>query len=263
MAGLTTRTITTRRGLAVDVLEGGSGAPVVFQHGVTGLLPEEPMLAALAEHFTVYAPTFPGFAEHEGEEALEDMLDFTLHGLDVLDALGLERTALVGHSFGGMVAAEMASLQNTRFDRVALLAPYGLWVDEAPIADVFATLPFELASMLFADAEAGQKVLLGGQDFSDNEALTAFMVANARRMGTAGKVLFPVPNRRLSKRLPRIEAETLIVWGREDNLIPAIYAGHWEKAIDRASVVEIADAGHVLTAERPAEVAEALVKFLG
>ncbi len=263
MAALGKRTITTRRGLEVDVLEGGQGAPVVYQHGLTGLLPEEPMLAALAEHFMVYAPTFPGFGEHEGEEALEDMLDFTLHGLDVLDALGLERTALVGHSFGGMVAAEMASLQNARFDRVALLAPFGLWIDEHPIADVFATLPFELASMLFAAAESGQKVLLGGQDFSDNEALTAFMVANARRMGTAGKVLFPVPNRRLSKRLPRLEAEALVVWGREDALIPAIYAGHWQKAIGSASVVEIEGAGHMLTAERPAEVAEALVKFLG
>lgn len=263
MSTFVTRVLETRRGLSVEVRQGGDGPPLVFQHGLTGLLAEEPLLDRLAERFTVHAPVWPGFGEQAGEEQLEDMLDFTLHGLDVLDALAVERPILVGHSLGGMIAAEMASLQNGRFDRLALLAPFGLWVDAHPIADPFATLPFELPPMLFADAEAGQKTLLGGQDFSDDAALTAFMVANARRMGTAGKVLFPVPNRRLSKRLPRVEAKTLVVWGREDELIPPAYARTWEAAISDARAVEIAGAGHMLTYERAAEVAEALAKFLG
>ena len=66
----------------------------------------------LAERFHVFAPLWPGFGEEPGEELLEDMLDFTLHGLDVVEALGLERPHLVGHSMGGMIAAEMACVAN-------------------------------------------------------------------------------------------------------------------------------------------------------
>lgn len=263
MTSYASRRLHTRRGIAFEVREAGRGAPLVFLHGLTGLLDEEPLLDSLAQHFHVFAPTWPGFGDEEGEEQIEDMLDFSLHGLDMLDALELERTHLVGHSFGGMVAAEMACLQDARIDRLGLLAPYGLWVDADPIADAFATIPFDLPGLFFADAELGQKILTAGFDFTNNRALTNFMVANARRMGTAGKVLFPIPNRRLSKRLYRLRAETLIVWGREDALIPPVYAEHWEKAIANAKRIEVAGAGHMLTCERPAEVAAALVRFLG
>ena len=263
MSPYANRLIETRRGISLNVREAGDGPPLVFLHGLTGVLEEEPLLDSLAKHFRVLAPTWPGFGEEEGEEKIEDMLDFTLHGIDVLDALEVDRPHVVGHSFGGMIAAEIACLQNRRVDRLALLAPYGLWQDEDPIADAFATTPFDLPALLFADAEAGQRVLTAGFDFSNNEALTNFMVANARRMGTAGKVLFPIPNRRLSKRLYRLEAETLIVWGADDALIPAVYGEFWEAQIDRASRVEVAKAGHMLTCEQPDEVAEALIKFLG
>ena len=258
----TERTVTTRKGLTIPVRSAGEGEPIVFLHGLVGLAEDEPFLDALAERHAVSAPTWPGFGEREGEDAIEDMLDFALHGLDVIDALGLGRVRLVGHSFGGMVAAEMACLQADRFERVGLVAPFGLWVDDAPIADAFATMAFDLPGLLFADAEAGQRALASGLDFSDDGALTRFMVDNARRMGTAGKVLFPVPNRRLSKRLYRLESETLVAWGAEDALIPPLYAAHWEKALARGRRVEIAGAGHMVTLEAAAPLAEAMLDFL-
>ena len=263
MSRFTSRTVVTQRGLAVDVREGGRGAPLVFLHGLTGLLEDEPLLDLLSEDYRVFAPTWPGFGEAEGEEQIEDMLDFTLHGLDVLDALELERPLVVGHSFGGMIAAEMACLQPERIARLALLAPFGLWRDSHPIADAFATTPFDLPALLFSDGEEGQKVLTAGLDFSNNTALTNFMVANARRMGTAGKVLFPIPNRRLSKRLYRLRSETLIVWGADDVLIPPAYAAEWEKAIPGARRVEVASAGHMLTVEQSVSVANALKQVFG
>ncbi len=262
MVAWTERTITTRKGLTIPVRSAGQGEPLVFLHGLVGLLDDEPFLDALAERYAISAPVWPGFAEQEGEDRIEDMLDFALHGLDVVDALGIERARLVGHSFGGMIAAEMACLEVGRFERLGLVAPFGLWVDEAPIADAFATMALDLPGLLFADAAAGQRALASGLDFSDDGALTRFMVANARRMGTAGKVLFPVPNRRLSKRLYRLEAETLVAWGADDALIPPVYAAHWEKAIARCRRVEIAEAGHMVTAEAPAALAEAMLEFL-
>jgi pimeloyl-ACP methyl ester carboxylesterase len=253
----------TRRGIKCRVREAGAGAPLVFLHGAGGLLPDEPLLAKLAERFHVLAPVWPGFGEDAGEERLEDMLDFTLHGWDVVEALGLERPHLVGHSMGGMIAAEMACVNNAGLGKLALLAPVGLWLDAHPIPDLFATPPWELPGLLFFDPAAGQKALLAGLDFGNDAALTRFMVENARRLGTAGKILFPIPNRRLSKRLYRLRADTLLVWGREDKLIPPVYASRWQELVPRARLAWIERAGHMLHLEQPGGVAEAIAGFLG
>ncbi len=256
------RKIETRKGIRLAVREAGSGPPLVFMHGIAGLLPEEPLLERLAEQFHVLAPVWPGYGEEEGEGKLEDMLDFSLHGFDVLEALALERPQLVAHSLGGMVAAEMAALNGSVLDRLVLLAPYGLWHDDAPIADIFAVTPFDQPALLFADADAGQKMLAAGLDFSHDGALTDFMVGNARRLGTAGKVLFPIPNRRLSKRLYRVTNDTLIVWGSADRLIPPVYASYWQAQLPNARTAAIDGAGHMLQVEQPQAVAEAIEKFL-
>ncbi|MGH7288381.1 MAG: alpha/beta fold hydrolase, partial [Myxococcota bacterium] len=76
------RTLETRKGIKFRVREAGSGAPLVFLHGAGGLLPEEPLLERLAERFHVFAPLWPGYGDEPGEDLLEDMLDFTLHGFD-------------------------------------------------------------------------------------------------------------------------------------------------------------------------------------
>jgi pimeloyl-ACP methyl ester carboxylesterase len=257
------RSIETRRGIKCRVRELGAGAPLVFLHGAGGLLPEEPLLAKLAERFHVFAPIWPGFGEEPGEDLLEDMLDFTLHGLDVVEALGLERPHLVGHSLGGMIAAEMACVNNGGFGKLVLLAPVGLWLDAHPIPDLFATPPWELPGLLFADPAAGQKLLLAGLDFGNDAALTRFMVDNARRLGSAGKILFPIPNRRLSKRLYRLRAETLLVWGRSDKLVPPAYASRWQELIPKARLAWVESAGHMLPLEQPAAVAKEIATFLG
>ena len=193
------RAIETARGVRCRVLEGGGGAPLVFLHGAAGLLRDNPFLDALARRYSVFAPELPGYGESTGEELLEDMLDFTLHGWDVVAALGLDRPHLVGHSMGGMIAAEMACLAPRDLGKLVLASAAGLWMDEHPIPDVFALLPFELVEVLFHDTARGSALLTGGLDLADMDALKTFYLANARRMAMAGKILFPVPNRRVTQ----------------------------------------------------------------
>ncbi|MEL7210185.1 MAG: alpha/beta fold hydrolase, partial [Actinomycetota bacterium] len=203
-------TVATARGVDVDVRRfgDGTGAPVVWFHGLVGLTDDEPALAALAgAGFDVHAPVWPGYGPIENEGSIEDMLDFALLGWDIVDALGLDRQPhLIGHSFGAMIAAEMACVARNDLARLALVAPYGLWLDEHPIPDPFAVLPFQLAELLLADPDNAGKLVRSGQDLSTDEGLAEFMVANSRRLGTAGKIMFPIPNRRLSKRLYRLTA---------------------------------------------------------
>lgn len=256
------RHVETRKGIRARVLEAGSGPPLISLHGAGGLFPEEPLLERLAERFTVYAPEWPGYGEEATEDLLEDMLDFALHGWDLIEALGLERgPLLVGHSMGGMIAAEMACLAPQSLEGLVLIDSAGLWIDEHPIPDLFATLPFELPELLFFDPKQGEGLLAGGLDFSDLGALQNFMVRNARRLGTAGKILYPVPNRRLSKRLYRQSAPTLVLWGREDRFIPPVYAERFCELLPRAELVWIEKAGHMAPYEQPDSVAEAIAKF--
>jgi len=260
---MNTRVIETRRGARCRVLEGGSGAPLVFLHGAGGLFAENPFLDQLAGRYHVFAPELPGYGESTGEDLLEDMLDFTLHGWDVVAALGLERPHLVGHSMGGMIAAEMACVAPRDLGKLALVSAAGLWLDEHPIPDLFTLLPFEFAPLLFHDPAKGAALLTGGVDFSNQEALKEFYIGNSRRMAMAGKILFPVPNRRVSKRLYRLSAETLILWGASDKLIPPVYALQWAKLIPQATVVTLEDAGHMLPYDQPEACVSALTAFFG
>src|SRR5262245_24426833 len=122
------RLIETKRGAKVRVFEAGSGTPLVFLHGAGGLLAENLFLDRLAERYHVFAPEFPGYGESIGEELLDDMLDFTLHGWDVVATLGLSKPHLIGHSMGGMIAAEMACIAPHDLAKLVLVAPAGLWI---------------------------------------------------------------------------------------------------------------------------------------
>ena len=257
------RWVETSRGARCRVFEAGGGAPLVFLHGAGGLLAENPFLDALAARFHVLAPELPGFGESTGEDLLEDMLDFTLHGWDVVDALGLERPHLVGHSMGGMIAAEMACLVPRGLGRLVLASAAGLWLDAHPIPDLFALLPHQLAEILFHDPARGAALLTAGVKADDPAAVREFYIAHTRRLTMAGKILFPIPNRGVARRLYRLRAPTLVLWGASDRLIPPPYAERWASLIPGAKVSIIAEAGHMLPYEQPDAFTAAVGGFLG
>jgi pimeloyl-ACP methyl ester carboxylesterase len=159
---------------------------------------------------------------------------------------------------GGMIAAEMAAVAPHQLSRLALVAPAGLWLDAHPIPDIFALLPYQMPELLFHDVEAGRKAMTSGARMDDPEWLKNFLVTNARQLGMAGKLLFPIPDRGLSERLYRIRARTLLVWGESDRLIVPAYATAWEKAIAGAQLLWVPKAGHLAPHERPEAVADAI-----
>ncbi|MBV8089559.1 MAG: alpha/beta fold hydrolase, partial [Alphaproteobacteria bacterium] len=116
----------------VRVFESGSGTPLLFLHSAGGLTEDSPFIAALARRWHVFAPLLPGYGDSEGAESLRDMLGVTLHSFDVIEVLGLDRPILVGHSLGGMIAAEMAAVAPREVERLGLIAPAGLWLDDHP-----------------------------------------------------------------------------------------------------------------------------------
>jgi pimeloyl-ACP methyl ester carboxylesterase len=180
---------------------------------------------------------------------------------DVVGALGLKNPILVGHSMGGMIAAEMAAICPREVSRLALIAPAGLWLDDHPVADVFTKLPYEMPALLFHDEAAGAARLTAGLKMDDPKFLQAYLVANARQLGMAGRLLFPIPERGLSERLYRVTAKTVLVWGDSDKLIVPAYGDAFQSAIARSQLVRVAKAGHMLPQEQPAAVIDALARL--
>ena len=254
------KTVATHH-VPVRYYEAGSGQPLVYLHASGGLMADDPFLSALATRYRVIAPLLPGYGPSEECEQLRTMLDITLHTWDVIDALGLRDPVLVGHSMGGMIAAEMAAIAPHSVSRLALLAPAGLWLDAHPIPDLFAMLPYEYPKYLYHDVEAGTARMTAGTQLDNPEWLKAFLVTNARQLGMAGKLLFPIPDRGLAQRLYRIRAKTVIVWGESDRLIVPAYGKAFQAAIAGSQLVMVPRAAHLVPQEQPAAVIDALARL--
>jgi pimeloyl-ACP methyl ester carboxylesterase len=251
----------------IQVLEGGDGEPLLFLHGAGGIAAWEGALQRLARKHHVYAPLLPGFGESSGLEYLEDQFDLFQHGFDVIEALGLERPYVVGDSLGGWMAAEMAALRPKEIGRLALAAPVGLWRDEAPVVDLFGSMAHELAPFLFHDMScpAAQQMLGLTQLFSNKDDRTKeqieTLIGMSRGFRTVAKFLFPIPESGLERRLWRIKAPTLVIWGAEDRFISPIYAEIFREKIKGAEVVKIPNAGHLVGIESPERYADAVISW--
>jgi pimeloyl-ACP methyl ester carboxylesterase len=146
-------------------------------------------------------------------------------------------------------------------ERLGLIAPAGLWLDDYPIPDLFAKLPHELPELLFHDPALGERLMAPGGDLDDPKLLEAFMIRNARQLTMASKLLFPVPDRGLVERLYRIRARTVIVWGEDDRMIPPAYGEAFRRGIAGAELVTVPAAGHMVIVEQAEFVAAALARL--
>ena len=251
----------------IEVLEAGAGTPLLFLHGAGGVPTWDGALPMLSRNYRVYAPMLPGFGRSTGLELLDDQWDLFLHIFDVLEALEIERPYVVGESMGGWLAAEVAALRPKEIGRLALAAPIGLWRDEAPIVDLFGHMTHELVPYLFHDQScpAAQQMLALTSLISDKDDRTEeqveLLIGLVRGFRTAAKFLFPIPEHGLEKRLRRITAPTLILWGAGDRFVAPSYGEIFRDRIPHARLETIPDAGHLIGLEQPEPYGHRLLRF--
>lgn len=240
----------------------GSGPPVVFLHGAYGLT-WDPFLDALAEKHTVYAPEHPGttLGDPDGIKPLDNLWDLVLYYDELFDQLGLHNPAVIGHSFGGMVAAEIAANYPHRVGKLVLVSPIGLWRDDTPVKNWMIIPTGEVVQAAFYDQNSplARQMLNVPQNEKEAQDL---QIRVTWSLACTGKFIWPIPDKGLKKRIHRITSPTLIVWGTEDKLVPPVYAQEFAGRISSSRIEMVERAAHVPQLEQLEHVSGLVQDFI-
>jgi pimeloyl-ACP methyl ester carboxylesterase len=244
------------RDVTVRMLRGGSGPPLLFLHGASGLPVWLPSFDELAKHFEVFVPEHPGFGMSDNPPWMRNVGDLAMYYLDFLEGLGPYQVHLVGHSLGGWTAAELAVRNCSRLKSLSLLAPAGIRVKGIPSGDNFIWGPEEAVRNVYHDQAIADRILaMPVTDEAADIALTNRYAA--AKFGWEPRWHNPS----LERWLHRITVPTLVLWGKEDKLFPAEYAKRWGERIAGSRVAIIPDCGHVPMAEKPTETTKEIIRL--
>jgi pimeloyl-ACP methyl ester carboxylesterase len=268
------RTIATS-GARLSIVEAGTGPAVLAIHGLGATKGSFlPTVVALADRFRVIAVDLPGFGDSDKPiGAAYDARFFASAGIDLLDALALDRVHLIGNSLGGRVALEIGLRDPIRVGRLALLAPSLAWRRERPWLPLIRLTRPELGLVQLAPrtlVEAIVHRIIPGADqgwtaAGVDEFLRAYLTPAGRAAfyGAARQIYLDEPHGKAGfwTRLRTLQPDALFVWGRRDMLVPIAFARHVSDTLPRARHLEL-DCGHVPQIERPEQTHVAITAFL-
>ena len=248
--------------IEVGISRQGSGAPLLYLHGYEGHPGDASFLAQLARTRDVIAPEHPGYGSSASIDRFDDIVDVALHYRKLIQATAGGPVDVIGHSLGGMFAAELAALSPHLVRKLVLVAPFGLWLEDQQVPDLFAMSPNSLARLTWANPEghAAQAAMTRSANGSSGAAA---IITRTMNLSAAGKFLWPIPDRGTSRRLQYVEAPALVLTGAADRLIPPVYGEAWARSIAGARAEVIADAGHFPMLEQPEAFIAATERFLG
>src|SRR5215475_4521271 len=245
------------RGTPVQMLQDGAGPPLLFLHGAGGAGRWLAFQERLAKDFSVYFPSHPGHGGSPAAEWIEHISDLAFHYLDLLDADRLDRVHVVGASFGGWIAAELATMASHRMASLTLIDPVGIKVDGWIYPFLFGMDIPEVVATIFHNPMAALALAPPVQSI-DTLALQYRQGAALARVAWNPYLYDPL----LRRRLGRIAAPTLLCWGAHDRLAPVGPCGEtWAKAIPGARLQVFDDSGHVPHLEEADAVADEVAEF--
>src|SRR4029077_10279125 len=139
---------------SIEILRRGKGRPVLFLHPHIGMHGSGPFIERLARHVQVLAPSHPGFGHSELPRGMASVDDMSYFYLDLIEELDLRDLVVVGASFGGWIAAEIATKTCERLSRLVMIGAVGAKFgasDRSAIVDIFATPPSRWLELSFRD----------------------------------------------------------------------------------------------------------------
>jgi pimeloyl-ACP methyl ester carboxylesterase len=246
-------------GIGIEVKRRGSGAPLVLFHDEEALTPESPVVEALAAGHEVIIPSPPGFGKSDRPDWLENIDDLSYIMLDFLDHEGINEASVIGFGLGGWLAAEIATKTCAHIARLVLVDPLGIKVGgpfDRDIQDIWYLPADKVRELKYADPKNGEI------DYTQmpDEALEIV----ARNRETLARLCWQpyMHNPKLKKRLHRITAPTLVVWGAKDGIVTTDYGKAFAAEISGARFEVIDNAGHYPHLEQPDAFLKTLNGFL-
>lgn len=246
-------------GVKVQLREAGNGPTVLYLHpgdGFTAL----PVLDHLARTHRVIAPSHPGFDGSELPEDYRTVDDLAYFYLDLIAQLALRDVIVLGVSFGGWIAAEIAIKSTARISGVILVDALGARFSTNPrereIMDLFGIPQWELPSNIY-HTDAFKK-----RTFDDVPQERLVNLARNYNSFCLYGWSPTLHDPKLLRRLHRIDVPTAVIWGREDRVMNVDYGRRWAQAIPGATFTAIEGAGHYPHEEQPARFQEAIKAFV-
>ncbi len=263
------RTITAG-GVRTHLHDAGDGPPLLLLHGsgpgVSAWANWRGVLPRLAESFRVVAPDQLGFgATGRPADGRFGRRAWTEHAIAVLDALGLERVSVVGNSMGGAIALSMAAARPELVDRLVLMGTVGLPLELPPGLDrVWGYTPDRARMRELIELFAYDDALATGELVEVRYASSAAPATRA-----SYEAMFPAPRQRWLDDLALSDAElaavahpTLLVHGRDDEVIPFASSLRALERLPRAELHAFSRCGHWAQIEHAARFADVVVDFL-
>jgi pimeloyl-ACP methyl ester carboxylesterase len=250
----------TVAGTELEVVRRGAGRPLLLLHGFQNVDPRAPFLDRLGQHAEIIAPSCPGFGHSPRPADFETVYDLVHLCLAIVEAMPHEKVTLVGFSFGGWLAAEVAVKCGHRLDRLVLVDALGIKISdrETPdICDVFNTSPQEVGRRSWHDPARWAPDYNG---MTDDEIVVRARNWEALCLYGWHPYMY---NPQLKRWLRRIAVPTLVLWGASDGIVRPAYGQAYSALIPGARFEVIEGAGHHPEIEQPDAFVDRVVKFLG
>jgi pimeloyl-ACP methyl ester carboxylesterase len=243
--------------VALTLRRAGSGPTVLLLHRDIGVPSDLPFYDALASRFTVLAPSHPGYDGSERPDWLRSPRDVAVVYQRLITLLGLNEVSVVGLGFGGWIAAEMATMAPRSLRRLVLAGAMGIKPERGEITDQALMSYIDYARRGFADQAAFDRIY--GADPATSQ-LEQWDLNREMTFRIAWKPY--MHNQTLPHLLGGLATPSLIVWGRDDRIVPLECGERYAKVLAHARLQVIDGAGHCVEMEKPAELATLVSGFL-
>ncbi len=257
----------------IEMLKGGSGDPLLILHGTDGSLGWLKYAQELAEEFTVYIPSHPGFGNSEKPEWIQSMTDLTFFYSWLIEELQLENCNVMGFSIGGWLTAELLSVSPNLFNKAILVDSAGIKPQNKDIVDIFLLTPQQVAELMvknvnnvpefekvFGDSEApsGTYYITGSTGNFNPQYIADKNRETAVRLCWKPYMFDP----KLQHTLNRVNKPVQIIWGANDALIPLECARMFHSSIPNSQLNIIDDCGHLPQMEQTDKFIKIVNDFL-
>lgn len=245
-------------GVRIEIARQGRGKPLYLLHAIDGVNARSTYFQRLAEHFDVIAAWHPGFGHSEWPKEFRTVADLAYFHMTVMDELDVRDAVMVGCSFGGWLAAEIAVRSTARCSHLVLADAYGIKVggtEDRDIEDLFAIPQDQITALAFHNAANRTR------DYSKMPEHDLTAIARSREAFTYFSWKPYLHNPGLKRWLRRIRIPTLVLWGASDGIVKPEYGRAYAAEIPGARFQLVPEAGHYPHIEQPDVFVRSITEF--